>query len=63
MRTKLLLIVMAVAVLVGGCPSGFSVGVLTTKLPGTMISEPAQLYGLTFALHWNFENTDNGIER
>ena len=66
MKTKLLLLIMTVAVLIGGCaPDGCSLGVLTTKIPGYGPVESRQVYGVTFSLLWFFDNgvkNDNGKE-
>lgn len=64
MKAKILLLIVLL-ILIGGCeslgPDGFSIGVLTTRIPGgpgipglMPGTESQQIYGLTFALNWTF---------
>ena len=53
--------ILILAVFLCGCsPDGYSLGLLTTRIPGGPGPiEPKQLYGLIFSLHWKFPQKGN----
>ena len=67
-RTKILSVCLICIVLVSGCqplvPDGFSVGVLTTKIPGgpgapgfIPATKSKQIYGLMLSFFWLFDES------